>query len=151
MAGEKIVCTNKKARFDYEIDEKYEAGMVLTGTEVKSLRNGKANLKDGYARVIKGEVYLIGCHISPYEMGTHTNHDPERRRKLLLHKQEIKRLTGKTVGKGLTLVPLRIYFRNGKAKVELGLGRGKKAYDKRETMRQRTADREMERAIRQHK
>lgn len=151
MAGEKIVCTNKKARFDYEIDEKYEAGMVLTGTEVKSLRNGKANLKDGYARVIKGEVYLIGCHISPYEMGTHTNHDPERRRKLLLHKQEIKRLTGKTVGKGLTLVPLRIYFRNGKAKIELGLGRGKKAYDKRETMRQRTADREMERAIRQHK
>lgn len=151
MAGEKTVCTNKKARFDYEIDEKYEAGMVLTGTEVKSLRNGKANLKDGYARVIKGEVFLIGCHISPYEMGTHSNHDPERRRKLLLHKQEIKRLTGKTVERGLTLVPLRIYFRNGKAKIELGLGRGKKSYDKRETMRQRTADREMERAIRRHK
>lgn len=151
MTGEKIVCTNRKARFDYNIEETYEAGMVLTGTEVKSLRNGRANLKDSYARVAGGEVFLIGCHISPYEMGTHSNHDPERARKLLLHKREIKRLTGKTNERGLTLVPLKIYFKAGKAKVELALGRGKKVYDKRETMRRRTADREMERAIRRFK
>jgi SsrA-binding protein len=150
MAGEKIVCTNKKARYDYSLEETYEAGMVLTGTEVKSLRNGKANLKDSYARVVDGEVYLIDCHISPYEMGTHSNHEPERKRKLLLHRREIKRLTGKTVEKGLTLVPLKIYFKNGRAKVELALARGKKTYGKRETLKRRTADREMERAMRQH-
>ncbi len=151
MAGEKIVCTNKKARYDYSIEETYEAGMVLTGTEVKSLRNGRANLKDSYARVTDGEVFLISCYISPYEMGTNSNHEPERARKLLLHKREIKRLTGKTVEKGLTLVPLKIYFRRGRAKVEIALARGKRDYDKREVMKRRTADREMERAIRRYK
>lgn len=151
MAGEKIVCTNKKARHDYSIEETYEAGMVLTGTEVKSLRNGRANLKDSYARVADGEVFLISCHISPYEMGGYSNHEPERARKLLLHKREIKRLTGKTVEKGLTLVPMKIYFKRGRAKVEIALARGKRAYDKREVMKRRTADREMERAIRRYK
>ncbi len=151
MTGEKIVCTNRKARHDYDLEERYEAGMVLVGTEVKSLRNGKANLKDSYARVVDGEVFLIGCHISPYEMGSHSNHEPERARKLLLHKREIKRLTGKTQERGLTLVPLRIYFKNRVAKVELALAKGKKVYDKRETMKRRTADREMERAMRRFK
>ena len=150
MTGEKVVCTNKKARYDYSIEETYEAGMVLTGTEVKSLRNGKANLKDSYAKVIDGEIYLLDCHISPYAMGTHSNHEPERRRKLLMHRREIKRLTGKTVERGLTLVALKIYFKNGRAKVELALARGKRNYDKRETLRKRTADREMERAMRRH-
>jgi SsrA-binding protein len=151
VTGEKVVCTNRKARHDYDLEERYEAGMVLLGTEVKSLRNGKANLKDSYARVVDGEVFLIGCHISPYEMGSHSNHEPERARKLLLHKREIKRLTGKTQERGLTLVPLRIYFKNRVAKVELALAKGKKVYDKRETMKRRTADREMERAMRRFK
>ncbi len=125
--------------------------MVLTGTEVKSLRNGRANLKDSYGRVTDGEVFLISCYISPYEMGNDSNHEPERARKLLLHKREIKRLTGKTVEKGLTLVPLKIYFKRGRAKVEIALARGKRDYDKREVMKRRTADREMERAIRRYK
>jgi SsrA-binding protein len=143
----KIVCQNKKARYDYEILEVIEAGMVLLGTEVKSLRQGRAHLKDSYARVKDGELFLMQSHISPYSHAYHDNHDPDRVRKLLVHKREIKRLQGKTQEKGLTLVPLKIYLKNGKAKVELGLARGKRTYDKRETLKRKTEQRELERAI----
>jgi SsrA-binding protein len=143
----KIVCQNKKARHDYHIIEVIEAGMVLLGTEVKSLREGRANLKDSYARVRDGELYLVQAHISPYSHASYENHDPERVRKLLVHKRELKRLTGKTQEKGLTLVPLKIYFKEGKAKIELALASGKKSYDKRETLKRQTQKREMERAI----
>lgn len=143
----KIVCQNKKARHDYHIIEVIEAGMVLLGTEVKSLREGRANLKDSYARVRDGELYLVQAHISPYSHASYDNHDPERVRKLLIHKRELKRLTGKTQEKGLTLVPLKIYFKDGKAKIELALASGKKSYDKRETLKRQTQKREMERAI----
>ncbi len=143
----KIVCQNKKARYDYDIIEVIEAGMVLVGTEVKSLREGRANLKDSYARVRNGELYLVQAHISPYTHTHYDNHDPERVRKLLVHKRELKRLTGKTQEKGLTLVPLKIYFKEGKAKVELALASGKKSYDKRETLKRKDQKREMERAI----
>ena len=143
----KIVCQNKKARHDYHIIEVIEAGMVLLGTEVKSLREGRANLKDSYARIRDGELYLVQAHISPYSHASYDNHDPERVRKLLVHKRELKRLTGKTQEKGLTLVPLKIYFKDGKAKVELALASGKKSYDKRETLKRQTQKREMERAI----
>jgi len=147
----KIVCQNKKARHDYHIIEVIEAGMVLLGTEVKSLRDGRANLKDSYARIRDGELYLVQAHISPYSHASYDNHDPERVRKLLVHKQELKRLTGKTQEKGLTLVPLKIYFKDGKAKVELALASGKKSYDKRETLRRQTQKREMERAIKERR
>lgn len=143
----KIVCQNKKARHDYHIIEVLEAGMVLVGTEVKSLREGRANLKDSYARIRDGELYLMQAHISPYSHASHDNHDPERVRKLLVHQRELKRLTGKTQEKGLTLVPLKIYFKDGKAKIELALASGKKSYDKRETLKRQTQKREMERAI----
>jgi SsrA-binding protein len=143
----KIVCQNKKARYDYHIIEVIEAGMVLVGTEVKSLREGRANLKDSYARIRDGELYLMQAHISPYSHASLDNHDPERVRKLLVHKRELKRLTGKTQEKGLTLVPLKIYFKDGKAKIELALASGKKSYDKRETLKRQTQKREMERAI----
>jgi SsrA-binding protein len=143
----KIVCQNKKARHDYHIIEVLEAGMVLVGTEVKSLREGRANLKDSYARIRDGELYLVQAHISPYSHASYDNHDPERVRKLLVHKRELKRLTGKTQEKGLTLVPLKIYFKDGKAKIELALASGKKSYDKRETLKRQTQKREMERAI----
>ncbi|GIX48621.1 MAG: SsrA-binding protein [Candidatus Tectimicrobiota bacterium] len=146
--GKKIVCVNRRARFDYEILETLEAGLVLQGTEVKSLRQGKVSLKDAYADIEDGEVYLRHAHISPYEGGGYVNHDPERPRKLLLHKQEIKRLIGKTQERGLTLIPTRIYFTRGKAKVELGLARGKKQYDKREELKRRSAKRDVERALR---
>jgi SsrA-binding protein len=143
----KVVCQNKKARYDYQILEVIEAGMVLLGTEVKSLREGRAHLKDSYARVKAGELFLMQSHISPYSHAYHDNHDPDRVRKLLVHKREIKRLQGKTQEKGLTLVPLKIYFKDGKAKVELGLARGKRTYDKRETLKRKTEQRELERAI----
>jgi len=143
----KIICQNKKARHDYHIIEVIEAGMVLLGTEVKSLREGRANLKDSYARIRDGELYLVQAHISPYSHASYDNHDPERVRKLLVHKRELKRLTGKTQEKGLTLVPLKIYFKDGKAKIELALASGKKSYDKRETLKRQTQKREMERAI----
>jgi len=143
----KIVCQNKKARHDYHIIEVIEVGMVLLGTEVKSLREGRANLKDSYARIRDGELYLVQAHISPYSHASYDNHDPERVRKLLVHKRELKRLTGKTQEKGLTLVPLKIYFKDGKAKIELALASGKKSYDKRETLKRQTQKREMERAI----
>jgi len=143
----KVVCQNKKARYDYEIIEVIEAGMVLLGTEVKSLRQGRANLKDSYARIRDGELFLMQCHISPYTHAYYDNHEPDRVRKLLVHKREIKRLQGKTEEKGLTLVPLKIYFKDGKAKVELALARGKRSYDKRETLKRKTEERELQRAI----
>ncbi|SRR5712692_4121076 len=144
---EKVICVNRKARYDYSIIETYEAGVVLQGSEVKSLRDGKVNLKDSYARILKGEAFLLNTHISPYSAASQFNHEPTRTRKLLLHKQEIRRLTGKVKERGLTLIPLRLYFKNGKAKVELGLAQGKKLYDKRETLRQKAAQREVERSL----
>ena len=145
---EKLIATNRKAFHDYAIQEKQEAGIVLRGTEVKSLREGRVNLKESYATVEKGEVFLHQCHISPYSHGNMMNHDPVRRRKLLLHRKEIDKLLGKTQQKGLTLIPLRMYFSaRGQAKVELGLAKGKKLYDRRETIKGREADREVERAM----
>jgi SsrA-binding protein len=144
----KMIVVNKRARFDYDISETLEAGMVLQGTEVKSLREGRVSLQDAYADVQKGEVFLLNAHINLYEYGNRFNHDPERPRKLLLHKQEIKRLIGKTQEKGLTLIPTRMYFTHGKVKVELGLGKGKKHYDKREDLKRRSAQRDIARALR---
>jgi SsrA-binding protein len=144
----KVIAQNKKANHDYFIEETYETGMVLQGTEIKSLRNGRANLKDSFARVQKGEVYLHNLHISPYEQGNRYNHDPLRTRKLLLHKREIDKLIGLTKEEGYALVPLKIYLKNGYAKLLLGLGRGKKKYDKREDLKKKEAKREIERAFR---
>jgi len=143
----KIVAQNKKARYDYHILDTWEAGVALLGTEVKSLRAGNANLKDGYARIQNGEVFLHNCHISPYEKGTHANHDPLRVRKLLLNRKEIRKLTGRVEEKGLTLVALKIYFKRGRAKVEIGLARGKKLHDKREAIAKRETGRELDRAM----
>jgi SsrA-binding protein len=147
MADEKIVATNPKAFHDYFVSETYEAGMVLFGTEVKALREGRAQLRDSFARVEKGEVILYHCHISPYGHGNRANRDPDRPRKLLLHRREILRLMGKTQKQGLTLVPLKIYFKNGLAKVELALAHGKKQHDKREVLKARVAKREIEKAF----
>ena len=148
----KVVATNRKAYHDYFIEEKLEAGVMLRGTEVKSLRDGRVNLQDSYASVDNGEVYLHHCHISPYSHGNIMNHDPLRPRKLLLHRKEINKLIGKTQQKGLTLIPLRIYFsKQGRAKVELALSKGKKQYDRRETIKAREAGREVERAIKGRK
>jgi SsrA-binding protein len=144
---EKVIATNRKARHLYHILETVVAGLVLTGTEVKSLRNGKASLGDSYAVLEGTEVWLLNLHISPYEQGNQFNHEPLRKRKLLLTKREIRRLIGKTREKGLTLVPLRLFFRGGWAKVELALARGKKTHDKREDIARRDADREMARAL----
>ncbi|MFW5770112.1 MAG: SsrA-binding protein SmpB [Spirochaetota bacterium] len=141
------VAKNKKARFEYEILETIEAGIVLKGTEVKSVRQKKVSIQESYARIKDGEAYIIGMTISPYEMGNQFNHEPARERKLLLHRQELKRLTGKLKEKGLTLVPLKIYFKNGKVKILLGLGKGKATYDKRKTIQKREADRELQRAV----
>jgi SsrA-binding protein len=146
-AGEHIICVNRQARHNYFIDETYEAGLVLLGSEVKSLRDGKANLVDSYAQIRHGEAFLLNMHISPYAGANQFNHEPTRTRKLLLHGREIERLTGKTKERGLTLIPLKVYFKNGRAKVELGLARGKKLYDKRETLRRKVAEREVERSI----
>ncbi|HMK22409.1 MAG TPA: SsrA-binding protein SmpB [Terriglobales bacterium] len=147
-SGGKVVATNRKAFHDYFIEDKFEAGIVLQGTEVKSLREGKVNLQDSFASVRDGEVFLHHCHISPYSHGNIMNHDPLRVRKLLLHRNEINKLLGKTQQKGLTLIPLRIYFSaRGHAKVELGLAKGKKLYDRRESIKAREAGREVERAI----
>lgn len=144
----KVVATNRRARFDYEILETFEAGIALVGSEVKSLRAGKADLKDSYAAVARGELWLYGVRISPYEFAREGGHDPERDRKLLLHKGEITRIASTLAEKGLTLVPVRMYFKDGKVKVELGLGRGKAQRDKRETIKRRDADREMQRVVR---
>jgi SsrA-binding protein len=149
--GIKVVTTNRKARFDFQILDTLEAGIALLGTEVKSLRAGRVNLKDSYAEVRNGEIFLIGAHISPYAEGNRFNHEPERDRRLLLHKREILRLAVKVREKGLTIVPLRIYFKSNRAKVELGLARGKRMYDKRETIAKRDAKRELDRALKEAK
>jgi len=146
--GEKTVVTNRKARHQYHILETIEAGIVLQGTEVKSLRQGKVNLGDAYAKIKDGEVWLVEMHISPYEQGNVFNHEPRRPRKLLLHKREIKRLLGKVQERGLTLIPLRIYFKRGKAKVELALAKGKRLYDRREDIKRRDEEREISRSLR---
>jgi SsrA-binding protein len=144
----KIVATNRRARFEYEILETVEAGIALLGPEVKSLRAGKANLSDSYATFRRGEAFLVNVHVSPYEQAGRENPDPRRERKLLLHRAEIARLQGKVAERGLTLVPLSLYFRDGRAKVELGLARGKRRYDKRESIRRREEEREVQRAVR---
>jgi SsrA-binding protein len=148
MTDDRVIATNRRARHEYEILETFEAGLVLRGTEVKSLRTGQVNFKDSYATVRHDELWLLGCHISPYSHGTDANHDPERDRKLLLHRREITRLTGKIAERGLTVVPLKLYFKNGRAKIEIGLARGKKLHDKRATLRERETRREMDRAVR---
>jgi SsrA-binding protein len=145
-----MVAENRKARFNYFIEEEFEAGMVLRGTEVKSLRNGRANIKDSYARVKNGEVFIYQMHISPYPFAHYDNHNPLRVRKLLLHRSEIRRLFGKVNERGLSLIPLKVYFRDGKAKVRLGLARGKKKYDKRETIRRRDEQRDLDRQKREY-
>ena len=147
--GIKIIVQNRKARHDYEILDSYETGIVLLGTEVKSLRAGKANLKDSYARVERGEVFLHNMHISPYDAGNRFNHEPERCRKLLLHRREIRRLVARGDRQGLTLVPLKMYFKRGRVKVELALARGKKLYDKRQTIAAREVQRNIERALKE--
>ena len=145
--GKKMVVQNRKARHDYDIVDRFETGIVLSGTEVKSLLAGRANLKDSYAVVEVGEVFLHRVHISTYEAGNYNNHEPERKRKLLMHRGEIRRLIVSTQQQGLTLVPLSIYFRRGRAKVELALAKGKKQYDKRHSLAERQAQREVERAL----
>jgi len=147
MEATSLIATNRKARHDYLILETFEAGIVLKGTEVKSLRQKMANINDSYAMVAGGEAFLCNAHVSPYEFGNRENPDPLRKRKLLLHRREITYLEGQLVQKGLACVPLRLYFKKGNAKVELALGRGKKAYDKRETIKQRAAEREVARAL----
>lgn len=146
----RIISQNKKAFHDYEILETFEAGIVLMGSEVKSLRDGRANLKDSHAKIRSGEIFLLALHISVYSNASYNNHEPERVRKLLLHKREIKRLVGKTVERGLTLVPLKLYFKDGKVKVELALARGKKHYDKRESLKRKEGAREMDRLRKRH-
>jgi SsrA-binding protein len=146
-ADRKVVASNRKARHDYAIVDTYEAGLVLTGTEVKSLREGKASLVDGFATISDGEVWLQGVHIPEYTQGTWTNHEPRRKRKLLLHREEIERLLGKTRESGLTLVPLQLYFSAGRVKVEIALARGKRSYDKRQDLARRDAQREIARAV----
>ncbi|MDA8227011.1 MAG: SsrA-binding protein SmpB [Desulfitobacterium hafniense] len=147
--SEKVIAENRKARHDYHIEEVYEAGIELKGTEVKSLRLGKANLKDSFALVKNGEVFLHNAHISPYEQGNRFNHEPTRARRLLLHKHEINKLFGATQREGLTLVPLKLYFKRGKVKLALALAKGKKLYDKRDDMAARDAKREIERAFKE--
>jgi SsrA-binding protein len=147
QTGRKIIAQNRKARHDYAVVDTYEAGVMLTGTEVKSLRLGRASLVDGFATIDDGEVFLRNVHIPEYEQGSWTNHEPRRVRKLLLHKEEINRLIGKTKESGLTLVPLSLYFSEGKVKVELALARGKRSYDKRQDLARRDADREVARAL----
>lgn len=144
----KTVADNRKARHDFFIEEHYEAGLALTGSEIKSVRNGRVNLRGGYARVTNGEIWLYDVHISPYDQsGTYFNHEPTRPRKLLLHRREIDRIAGQVERQGFTLVPLRIYFKGRRAKLELGLARGKKQYDKREDIARREAQRDIERAL----
>jgi SsrA-binding protein len=146
-AGERDATVNRAASHNYFLLEKFEAGIVLTGTEVKSVRAGRANLKDAYGLVKEGEVWLLNAHIGPYEHGNIFNHEPLRTRKLLLHAEQIRKLVGKTQQRGMTLIPTRMYFRNGRVKVELALAKGKQLWDKRETERRRTADREAREAI----
>ena len=149
--GTKIIARNKRARHDYTIEEVVEAGLVLTGTEVKSLRAGRASLTDGFGVITDSEAWLHGVHIPVYTQGTWTNHEPRRTRKLLLHRKEIERLARSTQERGLTLVPLSLYFKDGKAKIELGLARGKRSYDKRQDLAKRDAAREVERELRRRR
>jgi SsrA-binding protein len=143
--GEKLICQNKKAFHNYFIEEAYQAGISLLGSEVKSLREGKVNLGDSYGDIKRSEVFLVDAHISPYSQANRLNHDPLRTRKLLLHKKEIRRLIGKVEQRGYTLIPIKLYFVNGKVKVDLALAKGKKLFDKRETLKKKTMEREMER------
>jgi SsrA-binding protein len=145
------IARNKKARFEYEIVDRFEAGVVLVGSEVKSLRQKKASIQEAYARIKNGEVFLTGMNIAIYEMANRFNHDPVRERKLLLHRQEIKRLIGKVQERGFTLVPLRLYFKNGRVKVEIGLARGKTQYDKRRNIQKRDVERELQREWKKHR
>lgn len=147
--GTHVVTTNRRATYDYEIVERLEAGMVLQGSEVKSLRAGKANLKDSFAHVRGGEVYLVGAYIAPHTFSREGGHEPERERKLLLHRREIERVASQLAEKGLTLVPMKVYFVEGKAKIELGVGRGKRTVDKRHSIKEREQRREMDRALRE--
>jgi SsrA-binding protein len=144
----KVVAQNKKANHDYFIEETYEAGIVLQGTEIKAIRAGKINLRDSFARIYKGELYLYNAHVSPYEQGNRFNHEPLRTRKLLLHKKQIAKLIGETKETGVTLVPIKVYLKNGFAKVLIGLGKGKKNYDKRDDLKKKEAKRDIERAFR---
>ena len=144
----KVIAENRKAFHDYFVEQRYEAGIILTGTEIKSIRAGKVNLKDSYAEINNGEVWLNQMHISPYEQGNRFNHNPLRKRKLLLNRSEIAKITGKVQQQGMTLIPLKIYLKQGLAKIELGLCRGKKTYDKREDLAKRDAKRQMERDLR---
>jgi len=143
----KIIASNRKARHDYFIEDTFEAGLVLTGSEIKSVRAGQVNLKESYALVRDGELWLINAHIAAFKQAGRDNHEPRRERKLLLHRREINRLTGKLQEKGLTLVPLQLYLKNSRAKIEVGLGRGKKLYDKRDAMREATDRRQISRAL----
>ncbi len=149
--GIKIIATNKKAYHEYFIEEVYEAGIVLQGTEVKSLRLGNVNIKESFCRIKNGEVFINNMNISPYEQGNRENHDPTRVRKLLLHKAEIAKLTRKVEEKGLTLVPTKIYFKDSRAKLEIGVGRGKKLHDKRETLKRKQAEREIAKEIKHNR
>lgn len=145
----RVLAQNKKANHDYFIEDTYEAGIVLKGTEIKSIRNGGVNLKDSYARIRDGEMFLLNMHISPYEQGNRYNHDPVRTRKLLMRRKQIDQLIGVTKESGYSLIPLKVYIKNGYAKVLIGLGKGKKNYDKRETLKRKSAQREVERALRE--
>jgi SsrA-binding protein len=149
--GKKIIASNRRARHDYTIEDTVEAGLVLTGTEVKSLRAGRASLADGFGQITDGEAWLYGVHIPQYTQGTWTNHEPRRTRKLLLHRREIDKLATSVHERGLTLIPLSLYFSDGKVKIELGLGRGKRSYDKRQDLAKRDAAREVERALRRRR
>lgn len=149
--GQKVIARNRRARHDYHIEDTYEAGLVLTGTEVKSLRLGRASLTDGFAQITDGEAWLHNVHIPEYIQGTWTNHTPRRIRKLLLHRSEIERLVSETQERGLTLVPLELYFKDGNVKVEIALARGKRTYDKRQDLAKRDAAREMDRALRRRR
>jgi SsrA-binding protein len=149
--GKKIIARNRRARYDYHIEDVLEAGLVLTGTEVKSLRAGRASLADGFGQISDNEVWLHGVHIPEYTQGTWTNHEPRRVRKLLLHRKEIDRLASTTAERGLTLIPLSLYFKDGKVKVELALARGKRTYDKRHDLAERDAAREVDRALRRRR
>jgi SsrA-binding protein len=146
---DKTVAVNRRARHEYAVEETLEAGIALTGTEIKSIRAGRVNLAEAYARIERGEAWLIGAHIAPYEQGNRNNHEPTRTRKLLLHRDQISELVGRTQAKGFTLVPLKLYIRNGMAKLEIGVAKGKKAYDKRRTIAERDARRELERSTKE--
>lgn len=145
----KIICKNRKAFFNFEVDDSFEVGIVLLGSEVKSLRGGKANLSDAYGKFRNGELFLVDAHISPYTQANRQNHEPLRERKLLLHKRELKKLLGKVAERGFSLVPLKMYFKSGKVKVEMALARGKKTYDKRESIKKKDQRRELERLAKQ--